>query len=120
MATTVKTTSLAIEARSAEESAGAGRLRGFLRRFAKNKGALVSALILLLFIIVSLNVVGSRLAPFDPTKILAGPKLTGPSRAHLFGTDQLGRDVFSRTIYGGRLTLSSSLLGVVLAAVVGI
>jgi peptide/nickel transport system permease protein len=96
------------------------RIRGFAQRFVRNRGAVVAALVLLLLIVVSLNVVGSRLAPFDPTKILSGPKLTGPSRQHLFGTDQLGRDVYSRTIYGGRLTLSSSLLGVLLAAAIGV
>jgi ABC-type dipeptide/oligopeptide/nickel transport system permease subunit len=121
MATSANTTSLVREAREAERPVGVGsRLSGFLRRFARNKAALVSALVLIALIIVSLNVVGSRIAPFDPTKILTGKKLTGPSHAHLFGTDQLGRDVFSRTVYGGRLTLSSSLLGVMLAAVVGI
>jgi ABC-type dipeptide/oligopeptide/nickel transport system permease subunit len=121
MATSANTTSLVREAQAAERPAAMGsRLGGFLRRFARNRAALISALVLIALIIVSLNVVGSRIAPFDPTKILTGKKLTGPSHAHLFGTDQLGRDVFSRTVYGGRLTLSSSLLGVVLAAVVGI
>jgi ABC-type dipeptide/oligopeptide/nickel transport system permease subunit len=46
--------------------------------------------------------------------------LQGPSGAHWFGTDQLGRDVFSRTIYGSRPVLVASLLGVVLATVAGV
>jgi ABC-type dipeptide/oligopeptide/nickel transport system permease subunit len=46
--------------------------------------------------------------------------LAGPSAAHWFGTDQLGRDVFSRTIYGARPVLIASLLGVVLATVAGV
>jgi ABC-type dipeptide/oligopeptide/nickel transport system permease subunit len=46
--------------------------------------------------------------------------LQGPSGAHWFGTDQLGRDVFSRTIYGSRPVLIASLLGVVLATVAGV
>jgi ABC-type dipeptide/oligopeptide/nickel transport system permease subunit len=46
--------------------------------------------------------------------------LKGPSGAHWFGTDQLGRDVFSRTIYGSRPVLIASLLGVVLATVAGV
>ena len=91
-----------------------------MRRFTRNKGATISAVILLGLIVVSLPAVGSRLAPFEPNKILAGPKLDGPNSITYFGTDQLGRDVFSRTIYGGRLTLSSSLFGVILAAVVGV
>ena len=46
--------------------------------------------------------------------------LSGPSAAHWFGTDQLGRDVFSRTVYGARPVLVASLLGVVLATVAGV
>jgi ABC-type dipeptide/oligopeptide/nickel transport system permease subunit len=46
--------------------------------------------------------------------------LAGPGAAHWFGTDQLGRDVFSRTIYGARPVLVASLLGVVLATVAGV
>jgi ABC-type dipeptide/oligopeptide/nickel transport system permease subunit len=46
--------------------------------------------------------------------------LRPPSGAHWFGTDQLGRDVFSRTIYGARPVLAASLLGVVLATVAGV
>jgi peptide/nickel transport system permease protein len=121
MATTVGSRTLAIEAPvTGRTSHVAGNLRGFLHRFSRNKGAVISALILILFIVVSLDFVGSRLATFEPTKIQAGPKLTAPNGENYFGTDQLGRDVFSRTIYGGRLTLSSSLLGVMLAATIGV
>jgi ABC-type dipeptide/oligopeptide/nickel transport system permease subunit len=46
--------------------------------------------------------------------------LAGPGAAHWFGTDQLGRDVLSRTVYGARPVLAASLLGVVLATVAGV
>ena len=46
--------------------------------------------------------------------------LSGPSAAHWFGTDQLGRDIFSRTVYGARPVLIASLLGVVLATAAGV
>src|ERR1700733_7918799 len=46
--------------------------------------------------------------------------LAAPGAAHWFGTDQLGRDVFSRTIYGARPVLVASLLGVVLATLAGV
>jgi peptide/nickel transport system permease protein len=120
MATSVKGRTLAVEEPVFRKPAVAGRLSDFLRRFARNKGACVSALILICIIIVSLDAVGSRIATYEPTKILTGPKLASPDRAHPFGTDQLGRDVFSRTVYGGRLTLSASLLGVAIAAAIGI
>jgi peptide/nickel transport system permease protein len=120
MATSIKARTLAHEEQAFRRPAMTGRLSGFLRRFARNKAAFVSALVLIVIIVISLDFVGSRLANYDPTKILAGPKFTSPDRAHPFGTDHLGRDVFSRTVYGGRLTLSASLLGVVLAAAIGI
>jgi peptide/nickel transport system permease protein len=120
MATSVTSRALAVEEQPFTKPAVAGRLGGFVRRFARNRGACVSALILIVTVIVSLDAVGGRIAPFDPTQILTGPKLSAPDRAHPFGTDQLGRDVFSRTVYGGRLTLSASLLGVAIAAAIGI
>lgn len=121
MATSVKSRTLASEDHSSWRiPARTGWWSGFPRRFARNKGALVSALVLITMIVVSLDAVGSRLAPFEPTKILTGPKLTAPNRDHPFGTDQLGRDIFSRTINGGRLTIGASLLGVVIAASIGI
>ncbi|MET3805552.1 peptide/nickel transport system permease protein [Nakamurella sp. UYEF19] len=46
--------------------------------------------------------------------------LTGPSAAHWFGTDQLGRDVYSRTVYGARPVLLASVLGVIVAALAGV
>ena len=121
MATSLTSRTLALDAPAGGRTAAVtGSIGGFLRRFVRNKGATVSAVILIVFIVVSLDAVGSRLATFEPNKILAGPKLDGPNGTTYFGTDHLGRDVFTRTLYGGRLTLSSSLFGVVLAAAVGI
>ncbi len=61
-------------------------------------------------------------APFDPTRPLDAIALRGvaPSRAHWFGTDLLSRDVFSRVVYGARVSLSVSALAALLAAVVGL
>jgi peptide/nickel transport system permease protein len=120
MATTANARTLAHEEQAFRKPAISGRVSGFLRRYARHKAACAAAIVLIVIIVVSLDAVGSRLTHYDPTKILAGPKFSAPDRAHPFGTDHLGRDVFSRTVYGGRLTLSSSLLGVVLAAAVGI
>jgi peptide/nickel transport system permease protein len=121
MANSAQSQPLIFEGRTFRQApAGFGRVLAFFGRFARNKGALASGILLLILIVVSLDVVGSRIAPFDPTKIMTGPKLGPPSRENLFGTDQLGRDVFSRTVYGGRLTLSSSLIGVLLATGIGV
>jgi len=122
MATTVKTNHRTFEEeeRRREPGSAEGRIRGFFRRLARNRAACVSAAILLVIIVVSLNGVGKHIARYQPTKILTGKKLTGPSWAHLMGTDQLGRDIFSRTVMGGHLTMSTSLLGVLIAAAIGI
>ena len=58
------------------------------------------------------------LAPYDPLAQGFG-ELQSPSRDHLFGTDELGRDVFSRTLYGARISLPLGLLLVVLASTIG-
>jgi peptide/nickel transport system permease protein len=58
------------------------------------------------------------LAPHDPLAQSFAP-FQGPSRANLFGTDELGRDVFSRTLYGARISLPLGLLLVVLASTIG-
>ncbi len=87
-------------------------------RFTQNRAALVSAFVLLLIIIVA--IFGPYIAPFDPVKIAVGPRLMPPSRTFLFGTDQFGRDVFSRVIYGTKLTMQASILAVAVAAGIGI
>jgi ABC-type dipeptide/oligopeptide/nickel transport system permease subunit len=105
---------------SLKNAGGSSRLKLSLRKFSKNKGAVLSAIILLVLVVLSIDAMGSRLAPYDPTKISVGPKLTAPNRDQIFGTDHLGRDVFSRTIHGGQLTLKSSLFGVVIGAGFGV
>ena len=58
-------------------------------------------------------------APYDPVAQDMTMRLQAPSAAHLFGTDNFGRDVFSRVIYGGRYSLLAGLITVVLAAAIG-
>ena len=59
------------------------------------------------------------LAPSDPSKIDLGSRLLSPSAQHWLGTDQLGRDVFSRMLYGARVSLSVGIVAVGLANLVG-
>jgi peptide/nickel transport system permease protein len=93
-------------------------LKGALERFAKNRAALVSAIVLL--IIIAISIIGPLVAPYDPVKIGRGPRLSPPSAQYLMGTDQFGRDIFSRVLYGTRLTMQASLIAVVVAAGIGI
>lgn len=87
-------------------------------RFKQNKAALISAFVLLVMIIIA--IFGPSIAPYDPIKIGTGPRLMPPSSKFLFGTDQFGRDVFSRVLYGTRLTMQASIIAVVVAAGIGI
>lgn len=57
--------------------------------------------------------------PYDPTKMLLANKFMPPSSEHLFGTDNMGRDIFSRIIEGSRISLSIALLVVIISAGIG-
>ncbi len=59
------------------------------------------------------------IAPYEPNAMDIPAKLQGPSAAHWLGTDQLGRDVLSRALYGGRIALSVALVSTCLAVVLG-
>ncbi len=59
------------------------------------------------------------LAPYDPNQLDIPARLVGPSLDHIAGTDQLGRDVFSRVIYGGRVALKIAAIGVSVSLFVG-
>jgi peptide/nickel transport system permease protein len=78
--------------------------------------ALVGAALVVLWVLIA--VLAPLLAPQGPLDQLA-PKLQDPSGAHLFGTDELGRDVLSRVIYGARISLPLAFLLVVCATVLG-
>jgi ABC-type dipeptide/oligopeptide/nickel transport system permease subunit len=60
------------------------------------------------------------IAPYDPNAIDARALIEAPSRAHLFGTDTLGRDQFSRIIYGGRLSLTVAISAVLIGTAIGV
>ena len=79
---------------------------------------LAGAPILLLLILCACF--SSYLAPADPFKIDTKNILKGPSRAHPFGTDQIGRDILSRVIYGARVSLSVAGAAVFFATLIGV
>ena len=74
---------------------------------------------LLLLAFVALAVLGPVLAPYDPLASNAARKLEAPSRAHWFGTDQVGRDILSRVMVATRLDFAISLSAVALSFVLG-
>lgn len=86
-------------------------------RFVKNKMALAGALIVSAFFIVSL--LAPWISPFDPNQINLGLVLIPPSLEHPFGTDQLGRDVLSRMIWGTRISLKVGFVATGIAVLIG-
>lgn len=89
------------------------------RRFAENQLAVIALyVILIMYLIAALAPI---LAPFDPVAI-ENPTETqylAPSWQHLFGTDEFGRDLFSRALYGASVSLSIGLLAVLIAITIG-
>lgn len=76
-----------------------------------------SALIGLVFF---LSIFAPLIAPYDPSRIDTTSILTGPGRAHLLGTDELGRDVLSRMLWGGRISLEVGFVAVGIATIIGV
>jgi peptide/nickel transport system permease protein len=74
----------------------------------------------LLVVFITCAVVAPWLAPHDPAKLDLHSRLISPSTAHWFGTDELGRDVFSRTLYGARVSLAVAFAVVGLSLIVGV
>lgn len=82
-----------------------------------NKLAAVSAIIIIIYIL--LTVFANFIAPYDPIKINLIERLHGPTLAHWFGTDDCGRDVLSRILFGGRISLKIGLIPTFISMVVG-
>ncbi|WP_048648887.1 ABC transporter permease [Nitratireductor soli] len=80
-----------------------GRLARFARFVRRHPNIAIGALILTL--IVACSALAPLIAPYDPDAINPAERLKPPSAAHLFGTDAFGRDVLSRVIWGGRISL---------------
>lgn len=90
----------------------------FRQEFLHNRLALAgSALILTLFIVA---VAAPLVAPYDPSLIDTTNILAPPSARHMLGTDELGRDVFSRMVYGTRISLLVGFVAVGISTIIGI
>jgi peptide/nickel transport system permease protein len=105
---------------AALSAAGAlGRAYATWRTFARNRLAIVGLLIVLGLVLTALF--ADALAPYSPyTGDLRTTRLLPPSMAHWFGTDDQGRDILSRVIYGSRITLFVVVLVAILARPIGL
>ena len=94
------------------------RLLGIIgKRFSKNKLSLIGATAVLILVCVSL--LAPFISPYDPTTIDVYNVLSPPSKEHLLGTDELGRDLLSRIIWGSRVSLKVGLVAVGIALCIG-
>lgn len=88
------------------------------RRLLRRRGAMVGLCIVLLFVVVA--IFASWIAPYDPLATSWSAVRKAPSSAFLFGTDELGRDVLSRVIWGSRASLLVGLLSVSISMMLGV
>ena len=95
-----------------------GRAYLGLLAFMKNRLAVLGLLIIVALIVIA--VLAPVIAPYDPVETNIGNRLQPLSFTHYFGTDEMGRDIFSRVIWGARLTLYVIGLVAIIAAPVGI
>ncbi|HSO02003.1 MAG TPA: ABC transporter permease, partial [Gaiellaceae bacterium] len=105
-----------LEAREVAMEAPSGLWREAWYRLRRNPGAIVGFSLVMLFVLLA--IFAPLIAPFDPRaqnlSLLQGGCCPGPSGEHYFGVDDLGRDEFSRVVYGARFSL---LIGIVSVAV---
>ena len=85
--------------------------------FKKNKVAMACLGIVIILCLVALF--ASWIAPYDPDAQVLTERLMPPSAQHWFGTDDLGRDIFSRIVYGCRISLSVGVVSQIIATVIG-
>src|SRR5680860_115872 len=116
-----ETKTLARESLSSRELARSnqnGGDRGLWRGVLRQKLAVIGLVIVGFFAIVAL--VGPILAPNGPTEQFSEFRLQGPSDEYWFGNDEFGRDIFSRLLYGARISFQVGVIAVGISAVIGI
>lgn len=89
----------------------------FLKRFRRNKLAVAGSIVVLILFIIALF--ANIISPYDPSDIDRKRVLEPPSINHPLGTDDLGRDVLSRMIYGSRISLSVGFVAVGITIAIG-
>lgn len=93
-------------------------LDNFLNKIMKNKGAIIGSVILLFFIITS--ALAPIIAPYPVNEMNFDDSLQGPSLEHWLGTDEFGRDIWTRMLYGGRVSLLMGLFAVTISGTIGV
>jgi peptide/nickel transport system permease protein len=87
------------------------------RAFRRHRPAMIGSAIILIFALAA--IFASYLSPYDPNRTALDSMLEPPSAQHWMGTDELGRDLLTRILYGGRVSLSIGVMAMALAVTVG-
>lgn len=93
-------------------------LKRNVRKFVRNKLAMLGLIVVL--VIVFMCVAAPLLTEYEPSKPDFGAQTEAPSAEHLLGTDKLGRDVFSRVLYGGRISILIGVTGAFFGSAIGV
>lgn len=101
-----------------ESTSGGTRRRAMAHRLLQHRGAAIGFALLL--VVIAAALAAPLLTSYDPIKINPPQRNLAPSAEHWFGTDQFGRDVFTRIVYGARISLPVGFIAVGIAAVVGL
>lgn len=95
-----------------------GQLTLVVGELRRNRGAMIGLGVVLLLITVAL--LAPVLSPYDPIEVEPRDRFLGPSAEHWMGTDKYGRDILSRVLYGGRISLVIGFISVGIGVVVGV
>jgi len=115
MSTSTRVVGASVEPAASPPRPGRSEL---FRRLRKNRGAMVGLGIIGVY--VALALLSHVIAPYSPTAGTLDLRLQGPSRAHWLGTDELGRDLLSRLLYGAGISLEIQTTSVLLTLLVGV
>jgi peptide/nickel transport system permease protein len=105
-------------AKRTNKHTGLTRVRNVIRKLCSTPLGLFSVIIVTAFFVVGIT--GDWIAPYDPIKLDIRAKLQGPSSAHWLGTDQVGRDVFSRLLVGTKVASYLAVTAVSISLAIGI
>src|SRR4051812_19272539 len=105
-------------ARASQARASMSVYRRTVRRLLRNPAGLFGATVLAL--LIAMAVLAPLIAPYDPIKQVPGSELAVPSNRFWLGTDEYGRDVFSRIVFGSRISLLVGVVAVLLGGLFGV
>ena len=94
------------------------QLMHVINEFVRNKAGLVS--VIFLFLMIGCSILAPILTSYDPVEIDAYNTLKSPDSTHYFGTDDTGRDIYSRVLWGGRISLRVGIISAGISTIAGL